>query len=180
MSENILFVQTLETGRKASLLQYFLVCCIVSANNFMFNDNVPILCLSCNVKKSKPTAKLSENSWNKLRSNRFQWCHLWRQRLYWYRFCLSNYIYQVPEKLYWVQDETTLKYIWPPLLGLKITQLQDKICYTYNIWYSNCHRTYRAQIRFKLRSIVWWYYNPWRVMKWYIITSTVTSKVVNC
>jgi hypothetical protein len=61
---------------------------------------------------------------------------LWRQRLYWYRFCLSLYIYQVPEKLYWVQDETTLKYIWPPLLGLKITQLQDKICYTYNIWYT--------------------------------------------
>jgi hypothetical protein len=31
-----------------------------------------ILWLSCNIKKSKTTAKLSENSWNKISSNRFQ------------------------------------------------------------------------------------------------------------
>ena len=30
--------------------------------NVIFIDNVPILCLSCNIKKSKTTAKLSENS----------------------------------------------------------------------------------------------------------------------
>jgi hypothetical protein len=34
------------------------------------------LCLSCNIKKSITPAKLSENSWNKRRSNNFQWCHL--------------------------------------------------------------------------------------------------------
>jgi len=39
--------------------------------NFIFNDNVRILCLSCNIKKSKTTAKLSEKSRNKRRSNRF-------------------------------------------------------------------------------------------------------------
>jgi hypothetical protein len=42
-------------------------------------------CLSCNT-------KLSANSWNKRRSNRFQWWHLWRQHLYWYRFFLSLYM----------------------------------------------------------------------------------------
>ena len=47
--------------------------------NLIFNDNVRILCLSCNVKKSKTTGKLSENSWNKRRSNLFQMCHLWRR-----------------------------------------------------------------------------------------------------
>jgi hypothetical protein len=40
--------------------------------NYIFTDNVRILCLSCNVKKSKTTAKLSVNSWNKL-SNCFEW-----------------------------------------------------------------------------------------------------------
>jgi hypothetical protein len=33
---------------------------------FIFTKNVRILCLSCNVKKSKTTAKLSENSWNSI------------------------------------------------------------------------------------------------------------------
>ena len=45
-----------------------------------------ILCLSCNIKKSKTTAKLSENTWTQGRSNRYQWRHLWRQHLYCYRF----------------------------------------------------------------------------------------------
>jgi hypothetical protein len=31
---------------------------------FIFNDSVRILCLSCNIKRSKTTAKLSENSWS--------------------------------------------------------------------------------------------------------------------
>jgi hypothetical protein len=37
--------------------------------------NVRILCLSCNIKKSKVTTKLYENSRNKRRSKRFQWYH---------------------------------------------------------------------------------------------------------
>ena len=62
---------------------------------FIFNDNVRILWLSCNIKKSKTTAKLSENNWNKRRSNRFQWCHLRHNR-----FFLSFYVNQVSEMLY--------------------------------------------------------------------------------
>jgi hypothetical protein len=51
-------------------------------------------------KKSYQRGKFSENSWNKRRSNCFQWCRLWRQRLYCYRFFLSLYMNQVPEMLY--------------------------------------------------------------------------------
>ena len=32
--------------------------------NFIFIDDVRILCLSCNIKRSKTTAKLPENSWS--------------------------------------------------------------------------------------------------------------------
>ena len=39
-----LFVQALETGRKASLWRVQI--------NFIFNDNVCRLCLSCNIKKA--------------------------------------------------------------------------------------------------------------------------------
>jgi hypothetical protein len=45
------------------------------SNKFYINDKVRILCLSCNIKKSKTTAKL---------------CHLWRQHLY--CFCSSTWI----------------------------------------------------------------------------------------
>ena len=78
--------------------QVFLVCFTVSAN-FIFNNNVRILCLSCNIKRSM----LSENSWNKHCFNRFQMHHLWRQCLYWYRFFLLLNRNQVPEKLYFSQ-----------------------------------------------------------------------------
>jgi hypothetical protein len=39
--------------------------------NFICNDNVHILCLSCNIERSKTAAKLCENGPNKRRSNRF-------------------------------------------------------------------------------------------------------------
>ena len=39
---------------------------------FIFSDNVRLLCLSCKIKRSKTTAKLSKNNWNKRRSKRFQ------------------------------------------------------------------------------------------------------------
>jgi hypothetical protein len=39
--------------------------------NFIFSDNVRILCLSCNVIKPKTTAKLSNKNRNKRRSNSF-------------------------------------------------------------------------------------------------------------
>jgi hypothetical protein len=45
-----LFARALETDRRASLWQRVQI-------NFIFNDNVRILCLSCDIKKSKTTAK---------------------------------------------------------------------------------------------------------------------------
>ena len=39
--------------------------------NYIFSDNVCILCLSCNVKKLKTTAKLSNKNRNKHRCNQF-------------------------------------------------------------------------------------------------------------
>ena len=71
--------------------------------NFIFNDNVRIFYLSCNIKKSKTTAKLSEKSWNKRCSKRFQMRHLWRQRLYGCHFFLLLNRNRVPEKLYFGQ-----------------------------------------------------------------------------
>ena len=67
--------------------------------NCIFNDNVIILCLSCNIKKSKTTATLSENNWNKRRYNRVQWYQLSHQHLYCYRFFLSLYTNKVAEIL---------------------------------------------------------------------------------
>ena len=61
---------------------------------YIFPENVRILCLSCNIKKSKTPAKLSANNWNKCRSNRFQ-CYLRRQSLY--CFFLSINMNQVPK-----------------------------------------------------------------------------------
>jgi hypothetical protein len=52
--------------------------------------------LSGKVKRSKIPAKLSENSWNKRRSNSIQRRHLWRQYLYCYRFFLLLNRNQVP------------------------------------------------------------------------------------
>ena len=54
-------------------------------------------CVFCYVKKSKTTAKLSENSWNKCHFNHFQWCPLWSQSLYSYPFLPSLYMNQVSE-----------------------------------------------------------------------------------
>ena len=65
------FVQALETSRKASLWRAFLV-----QINFLFTDNALILCLLCNAKKSKTTVKLSEKSINDCPSNCFQLCPL--------------------------------------------------------------------------------------------------------
>jgi len=103
---NQIYIQFIcQTSRKGSLWRAFLACFAVSQRaqiNFIFNDkfNVCILCLSCNINKSKTTAELSENSWNKRRSICFQWHHLWHQCLYCYRFFLLLYMNQVPEMLY--------------------------------------------------------------------------------
>ena len=73
----------------------------------------------------------------------FQWCHLWCQHLYCYRFFLSLCMNQVPEMFYLVHDLITLKFNWPfkgfwhPLLGfcLNITQLQDKFKLRHDCFY---------------------------------------------
>ena len=72
--------------------------------NFIFTDNVCILCLSCNVKKFKTTAKLSEKSRNKYHSNHFQQCSLSCPCLYCYCFLPLLYMNQVPVILYQVHD----------------------------------------------------------------------------
>ena len=74
--------------------------------NFIFNDNVHILCLSCNIKKSKTTAKLSENSWNKRCSKRFQKNV---SAIFYYHFFLLLNRNKVPEKLYFGQWQYTTK-----------------------------------------------------------------------
>jgi hypothetical protein len=60
--------------------------------NVIFSDNVRILSLSCNIKKFKTSVKFLENSRSKRRSNRFQWCHLLLQLLFYYHFLLALYI----------------------------------------------------------------------------------------
>ena len=125
-----LFVRALETCRKARYLQP--VSQRVQINR-IFNDNICMLCLSCNFTKCKSTTKLSENSWNKHCSNCFWWCLLWRQRLYCYRFFLSLYMKQVSEMPYEVYDYITVKFIRFPWLVLKITQLQYKSFYMVTI-----------------------------------------------
>ena len=60
-----------------------------------------ILCLSCNMKKSKTTAKLYKESRNRCCSNCFWWYPLWRRCLYCYCFFLPSLnMNYVPEKLY--------------------------------------------------------------------------------
>ena len=84
---------TLSENRKANLWHWVQI-------NFICIDNLRILFLSCNAKQSKTTAKWSENSWSTPQFNCFQWCHLYPQRLYCYRFFLSFNINQVPEMIY--------------------------------------------------------------------------------
>ena len=92
--------------------------------NLISTDNELILCLSCNVKKSKPTAKLSENSWNKLRSNRFQWCPLWSLALILLPFAsLHESGTRIVLLGQWLNNTEVY---FTHLLILKITQLQEK------------------------------------------------------
>jgi hypothetical protein len=74
LSTNITFISTSFRNRKKErprrafwpVSQRFQI-------NVIFTDNVCILCLSCNVKKSKTTANLPENIRNKRHSNRLPW-----------------------------------------------------------------------------------------------------------
>ena len=50
--------------------------------------------------RNKCRSNLSENSRNKRHSNRFQWCALLRQHLYYWCFWASLYMNQVPERVY--------------------------------------------------------------------------------
>jgi hypothetical protein len=55
------------------------------------------MCLSCNIKKSKTQAKLSENNWNKRCSNCFEWCHHSQPT----SFCSSYSLKLSEEAAYW-------------------------------------------------------------------------------
>jgi hypothetical protein len=108
--------------------------------NFIFNDNVRILRLSCNIKKFKTTAKLSEKNWNNRRSNRFQWCYIVK-----YKINLHSQIFSIMHscqiiKMYFVAtfDDLQLitlwyspftpmgKFIWKP--SLPLCYFTDIIC----------------------------------------------------
>jgi len=52
------FSRALETGRKASLWWAFLPVSQRVQINFIFNDNVRILSLTCNIKKSKHNCQI--------------------------------------------------------------------------------------------------------------------------
>jgi hypothetical protein len=93
----------------------------------IFNDNVRILCLSCNINKSKTTAKLSENSWNKCHSNCFQWSHSSLTSA-----LIILHLRSVTLHGSWTRnDYVILEFICHSLLALKITQLQDKARYKF-------------------------------------------------
>ena len=68
-----LFVRALEIGRKAILWQAFLSFFQRVQMNFIFSNNVYILCLSCNVKKPKTTVKSSKKRINKHSNQVFIW-----------------------------------------------------------------------------------------------------------
>jgi hypothetical protein len=88
---------------------------------------VRILCLSWYIKRSKTTAKLSENSWYKRRSKRFQRRHLWRQPWYCYRFFLLLNRNQVPETwnclkvlfLLFYASESVLRFDWSSVIDIR-------------------------------------------------------------
>jgi hypothetical protein len=66
---------------------------------FIFNDNVRILCLSCNIKKYKRIAKLSENSWNETSVVQILFIGVHCDYSC-YRFFLSLYMNQILEMSY--------------------------------------------------------------------------------
>ena len=75
LSENIKLIYTSFRNRLEKKGSLFWAVSQPVQINFIFTDNVRILCSSCNAKKvKKTTAKLSEKSWNKLHYNCFQLC----------------------------------------------------------------------------------------------------------
>jgi hypothetical protein len=92
--------------------------------NLISTDNELILCLSCNVKKSRTTVKLSENNWNKSRFNLFQWCPLWSLALILLLF--TSLHESGTRKVLLGQWLNNTEVYFIHLLILKITQLQEK------------------------------------------------------
>jgi hypothetical protein len=97
--------------------------------NYIFTEKVHILCLSCNVKKFKTTAILSQKIRNKGTSDRFQWCSL--QRSHFTLLPPSIYINQVPEKLYFGQWVIIIKLSSKCNLTVQIEPVQDKYIYLF-------------------------------------------------
>ena len=95
---DILFVN----NRMFLTIKLWSLLCFTLSSIYIYN--VHILSLSCNIKMSKPSAKVSGNSWKKRRNKHCLWRHLWHQHLNCYHFFLSLYMNQVPEILYLVHD----------------------------------------------------------------------------
>ena len=104
------------------LIQYTYIVAKWVQINFIFNDNLRILCLFRNIKVQK-TVKLSEISWHKGRPNRFRWRHLWCKLLYCYRFHSVDLHESGTNNALLGPWLNNMKFIWPPLLVLKIAQL---------------------------------------------------------
>ena len=87
------FVEHLKLfSRECKWSSYFLTMCIYI-----------VFILLCK-KISKTTAILSENSWNKCRSDRFQWCNVWSLHTFCYRFLPSLNMNGVPKNCILVSD----------------------------------------------------------------------------
>ena len=68
---------TCKSFRNIIVKHYFVLHCFAAMQIiFILMDNVGMLFISCNIKKSNTCAKLSEKSRNMLRSNRFKLCSL--------------------------------------------------------------------------------------------------------
>ena len=123
-----LYVWALERGRKVSLCELFLPVLQQVQINYIFTDNVGMLCLSCNVKKSKTIVKFSEKSRNKSRSNRFLWCPLSRPCLYCFSFLPLLNMNQVPEKVYVGQ--------WPYMAEKNFQSMQFQCSNRTSAWWT--------------------------------------------
>ena len=140
-------MRTLQTGRKANLSSLFLS----EWKLILYLTTMYVHCVYPAISKShKTTTKLSENNWNKPRSDRFNWRYLRGSGLYCYRFFLSLYLNPVPEMLYLVHDIITPIFILSPVLVLKMTQLQDK-CPSFktmkHLWSASSSMSIRVRVK---------------------------------
>ena len=122
-----LFLRVLEPCTKESIWWAFLASFVAVQINLIYSDIICIMCVSCNVKKSKTTAvKLSTKNRNNRRSYRFQLCPLQRPCVWCYRFCLCLYMNKVPVNRHCQWPNNADVYL-TVFLVLKITRFRIKL-----------------------------------------------------